>query len=297
MAKRQFPRSISRKHKATMPHSIPTLCGSLAGQPFTFNVKVHNAAYRVLGVDYTFVSFGVEDVASAVNAMRTLGIRGLNVTMPHKQAVMPHLDALDETARAIGAVNTIDNRDGWLTGYNTDCAGAVRALEEATPLQGRRIALLGAGGAARAIAWGVQRAGAQVTVFNRTASRGQELAHDFDLAFGGNPGDFDSAAFDGVVNATAAGFRAPDVSPLLAGQLDQHLFVMDAAFIPVRTKLIRDAAALGCRVIDGTRMLLHQFCGQVELYTDKEAPLDAMSTALLDEIARVGEGGQVATKQ
>jgi shikimate dehydrogenase len=271
-----------------MPHSIPSLCGSLAGQPFTFNVKVHNAAYQALGVDYTFVSFGVEDAAGAIDAMRTLGIRGLNVTMPHKQAVIPHLDALDETAREIGAVNTIQNRDGHLTGYNTDCAGAVRALEEVTSLAGQRIALLGAGGAARAIAWGVQRAGGHVTVFNRTASRGQDLARDFGLAFGGDLGDFDPHAFDGVVNATAAGFRAPDVNPLRAAQLAPHLFVMDAAFIPVRTKLIRDAAALGCRVIDGTRMLLHQFCGQVELYTGKAAPIDVMSTALLDEIARVG---------
>ncbi|SAK84637.1 shikimate 5-dehydrogenase [Caballeronia pedi] len=271
-----------------MPHSIPSLCGSLAGQPFTFNVKVHNAAYRALGVDYTFVSFGVEDAAGAIDAMRTLGIRGLNVTMPHKQAVIPHLDALDETAREIGAVNTIDNRDGHLTGYNTDCVGAVRALEEATPLEGRRIALLGAGGAARAIAWGVRRAGGRITVFNRTASRGRTLADDFGLAFGGAPGDFDPHAFDIVVNATAAGFRAPDVNPLRAGQLAPHLVVMDAAFIPVRTKLIRDAAELGCRVVDGTRMLLHQFCGQVELYTGKAAPLDAMSAALLDEIARVG---------
>jgi shikimate dehydrogenase len=90
------------------------------------------------------------------------------------------------------------------------------------------------------------------------------------------------------VNATAAGFRAPDVNPLRAGQLAPHLVVMDAAFIPVRTKLIRDAAELGCRVVEGTRMLLHQFCGQDELYTGKAAPLDAMSAALLDEIARVG---------
>jgi shikimate dehydrogenase len=271
-----------------MPHSIPALCGSLAGQPFTFNVKVHNAAYRALGVDYTFVSFGIEDAAGAINAMRTLGIRGLNVTMPHKQAVVPHLDALDETAREIGAVNTIDNRDGRLTGYNTDCTGAVRALEEITPLDGRRVALLGAGGAARAIAWGARRAGARVTVFNRTASRGEDLARDFGLAFGGGLSAFDPAAFDGVVNATAAGFRAPDVNPLRAAQLAPHLFVMDAAFIPVRTKLIRDAAATGCRVVDGTRMLLHQFCGQIELYTGKPAPLDVMSAALLDEIARVG---------
>lgn len=270
-----------------MPHSIPTLCGSLAGQPFTFNVKVHNAAYRALGIDYTFVSFGVNDAALAVQAIRTLGIRGMNVTMPHKQAVIAHLDALDETAREIGAVNTIDNRDGYLTGYNTDCAGAVRALEEVTPLAGQRIALLGAGGAARAIAWGAKRAGAAVTVFNRTATRGEALASDFGIAFGGGLPDFEPGDFDGVVNATAAGFRAPAINPLAAWQLQSHLFVMDATFLPVRTKLIRDASAIGCRVVDGTRMLLHQFCGQIELYTGKPAPLDIMSAALLDEIARV----------
>ena len=216
-------------------------------------------------MDYTFVSFGVEDAAGAVNAMRTLGIRGLNVTMPHKQAVIAHLDALDETAREIGAVNTIDNRDGYLTGYNTDCAGAVRALEEVTSLQGRRIALLGAGGAARAIAWGVQRAGAQVTVFNRTASRGEELGRDFGLAFGGDLSAFDPAGVRRRGQRDGRRFPRARRQSAAPAQLAPHLFVMDAAFIPVRTKLIREAAGLGCRVVDGTRMLLHQFCGQVEL--------------------------------
>lgn len=270
-----------------MPRSIPTLCGSIMGTPFTFNVKVHNAAYRALGLDYTFVCFGVEDVPGAIAAVRALGIRGLNVSMPHKQAVIPHLDALDATARDIGAVNTINHVDGRLTGYNTDCIGAVRALEEITTLPGRRIALLGAGGAARAIAYGVRNAGATLTVFNRSAERGQALARDFGLAFGGTLDAFDPAGFDGVINATAAGFRAPEVNPI-AGRLAPHLFVMDVAFIPVDSRLVRDARALGCRAIDGTRMLLHQFCGQIELYTGRPAPLEAMSAALLDEIARVG---------
>jgi len=270
-----------------MPRSIPTLCGSIMGTPFTFNVKVHNAAYRALGLDYTFVCFGVEDVPGAIQAMRSLGIRGMNVSMPHKQAVIPHLDALDETARAIGAVNTINHVDGRLTGYNTDCVGAVRALEEAMPLPGRRIALLGAGGAARAIAYGLSQAGARVTVFNRSTERGAALAQGFGLPFGGALEAFDAQDFDAVVNATSAGFRAPDVNPI-SGQLAAHLLVMDAAFIPVRSCLIRDAQALGCRTLDGTRMMLHQFCGQIELYTGQQAPLDVMSAALLDEIARVG---------
>ncbi len=270
-----------------MPRSIPTLCGSIMGTPFTFNVRVHNAAYRALGLDYTFVCFGVEDVPGAIAAIRALGIRGMNVSMPHKQAVIAHLDALDETARAIGAVNTINQVDGKLTGYNTDCVGAVRALEEGIALQGKRLALLGAGGAARAIAYGAREAGATVTVFNRTAARGEALARDFGLAFGGALADFAAAGFDAVVNATAAGFRAPDVNPI-AGQLEPHLLVMDAAFIPVRSRLIRDAEAAGCRTIEGTRMMLHQFCGQVELYTGRPAPLEAMAQALLEEIERIG---------
>lgn len=271
----------------TLPRSIPTLCGSLAGTPFTFNVRVHNAAYAELGLDYTFVSFGVEDTAAAIAAMRTLGIRGMNVTMPHKQAVMAHLDAIDPTAQAIGAVNTIDNRDGFLTGYNTDCVGAQRALEEVTSLAGRRLALLGAGGAARAIAHAARAAGAQVTVFNRTVDKAHALAADFGLACGGALEDFVAGAFDILVNATAAGFRAPEVHPL-PGRLAPHLVVMDVAFLPVRTALIRDAESLGCRAIPGTRMLLHQFCGQVELYSGgRAAPFDVMQRALLDEIERV----------
>lgn len=272
-----------------MPRSIPTLCGSIMGEPFTFNVRVHNAAYRALGLDYTFVCFGVQDVAGSIQGMRSLGIRGMNVSMPHKQAVMAHLDAIDETARDIGAVNTIDNRDGRLTGYNTDCIGAVRALQEAMSPEGKRIALFGAGGAGRAIAYGLRGAGAAVTVFNRTLAKADDLAQTFGLRSGGTLEDFHAGEFDALVNATAAGFRAPDVNPA-AGRLASHLVVMDAAFIPVRSRLVRDAEALGCRTVDGTRMMLHQFCGQIELYTGgREAPLDAMSAALLEEIERVGQ--------
>ena len=260
------------------------------GEPFTFNVRIHNAAYSALGLDYTFVCFGVEDPAAAVPAIRALGIRGMNVSMPHKIAVIPFLDELDVSARAIGAVNTIDNRAGKLTGYNTDCIGAVRALEEVTPLRGLRLALLGAGGAARAIAYGVREARASVTIFNRTSERARKLAADLELRYGGALGDFDAGAFDIVVNATAAGFRAPDISPL-EGRLASHLIVMDAAFLPVNTKLVRDAKALGCKTINGTRMMLHQAGKQVELYTEMPAPIEAMESALMQEIAHMEQTG------
>ncbi|HPE71319.1 MAG TPA: shikimate dehydrogenase [Candidatus Competibacter sp.] len=270
-----------------MPKSIPTLCGSIMAEPFSLGVRIHTAAYRELGLDYTFVCFGVENPELAVQAIRTLGIRGMSVSMPYKSAVMPFLDALDPAARAIGAVNTIDNRNGRLTGYNTDFIGAVRALQEANDLTGQALAILGAGGAARAIAYGAQQAGAQVTLFNRSTERGQALAAELNVDFGGSLEDFRAARFSILVNATSVGFRAPDSNPL--GQtLEPHLLVMDIAFIPVRTKLLRDAEKAGCRTIAGTRMLLHQACKQIELYTEQQAPLAVMEKALLDEINRLG---------
>lgn len=257
------------------------------GEPFSLGVKIHNAAYQALGLDYTFVCFGVEDPGRAVQAIRTLGIRGMNVSMPYKQAVIPYLDDVDEAAREIGAVNTINNLDGKLTGFNTDCIGAIRALEEKTSLQGLTLAILGAGGAARAIAFGAKRAGAKVTIFNRSPARGKVLSDEFGVKFGGSLEDFQADDFSVLVNATSAGFRAPDVNPA-EEKLAPHLLVMDVAFIPVETKLIQDAKALGCRTINGTRMLVYQACGQIELYTGcRQAPYAVMEQALLEEIGKM----------
>ena len=273
-----------------MPKTIPTLCGSMMKDPFTLGVRIHTAAYRALGLDYTFVCFGVDDVKATIAAVRTLGIRGLNVSMPYKQDVMAFLDHIDEGATHIGAVNTINNVNGVLTGFNTDWIGAVRALEERTLLAGRKLALLGAGGAARAIAYGTRRAGAIVTVFNRSAAMGRALSEAFDIEYGGTLDALDADRFSIVVNATSAGHGASGINPA-AGKLARHLLVMDIVFVPTLTPLIREAQALGCETIDGTRMLVHQACGQVELYTGcARAPFGAMEAALLAELKRSGGG-------
>ncbi|MBB3103116.1 shikimate dehydrogenase [Azomonas macrocytogenes] len=269
-----------------MPRSLPTLCGSIMGEPFSLGEKIHNAAYQALGLDYTFVCFGVEDPQGAVQAIRTLGIRGMNVSMPYKSVVMAFLDAIDESAQVIGAVNTINNVDGVLTGYNTDFIGAVRALQEATNLNGKRVAIIGAGGAARAVVHGCRQAGAKVQVFNRSAERGQELAATLDVGFAGSIDKFEAQAFDIVINATSVGFRQPEVNPL-DGKLAPHLIVMDVAFIPTETALLQQARKLGCIVVTGTRMLLHQACRQIELYTGHEAPIQVMEQAMLKEIQRL----------
>ena len=269
-----------------MPHSLPTLCGSIMGTPFSLSAKIHNAAYAALGLDYTFVCFGVEDPVAAVAAIRALGVRGMNVSMPYKTAVMPHLDKIDESAHVIGAFNTINNVDGVLTGYNTDYLGAIRALQEVTTLSAKRIAVIGAGGAARAVVYGCLQAQAQVTVFNRSADRGVALAEALGARWGGSVEAFTAKAFDIVINATSVGFKQPDSNPL-DGHLASHLIVMDVAFMPVQTALLLQANALGCITVAGTRMLVHQACRQIELYTGKEAPIDIMEQAMLQEIQRL----------
>jgi len=156
-----------------MSSTLPTLCGSMAAHPYRLAVELHNAAYRALGIDYTFVYFGITDPAAGVAAIRALSIRGMNVSMPFKSAVMEYLDRIDPAARAIGAVNTIDNRDGELIGYNTDYIGAIRALEEQVDLAGARVALLGAGGAARAVAYGLVQGGGPGHHFQSLSRKGR----------------------------------------------------------------------------------------------------------------------------
>jgi shikimate dehydrogenase len=256
------------------------------GSPFSLSAKIHNAAYAALGLDYTFVCFGVEDPVAAVAAIRALGVRGMNVSMPYKTAVMPCLDKIDESAQVIGAVNTINNVEGVLTGYNTDYLGAVRALQEVTELSGKRIAVIGAGGAARAVVYGCLQAAAEVTVFNRSIERGAALSEDLGARWGGNVGAFAATSFDIVINATSVGFKQPESNPL-DGVLASHLIVMDVAFMPVQTALLLQAKTLGCRTVAGTRMLVHQACRQIELYTGKDAPIDIMEQAMLKEIQRL----------
>jgi shikimate dehydrogenase len=246
---------------------------------------MHEAGYAALGLPYAYVPFEVEDLAACLAGMRGLGIRGFGVSHPFKQAVMPLLDQVDPVAARIGAVNTIVNLGhGRLEGHNTDWMGAVKALEEARLLGGARVLLLGAGGAARAIAFGLRERGAQVTIANRDCARAEAVAADT----GSTAAPFDegqrAASYDVVVNATTVGQKdqgaAGAMSPVPAGALRPGLVVMDIVYKPVQTPLLDAAALRGATVIHGGRMLLHQAAAQFELYTGSGAPLDAMDAAL-----------------
>lgn len=268
-------------HLGYSASSNPILCGSIAGRPGVFGVAMHNAAYRDLGLNYTYVAFGCEDTAGAIAAQRALGIRGLGVTMPHKLRIIEHLDAIDDDARAIGAVNSVVNDGGRLTGYNVDWLGAIRAVEEVTNPRGLDAAVIGAGGGARAIAYGLARAGAKVTIFNRSAAAGAALAAHLGVAFGGSPERLaEAGSYDLLAHATPVGFHDPEAMLIPPAALRPGMVVFDAVPMPLQTRLLREAAGAGCRAIAGVRMQLHQAAAQFELYTGQRPNMAVMERAL-----------------
>lgn len=270
---------------APAPNARLTLCGSLSLHPVSLGAAMHLAGYKALGLPFTYVPFGVTDLEGAVRGMRALGIRGLGVSMPFKQLVLPLLDAIDPVAAKIGAVNTLVNEGGEVVGHNTDWIGAVRAIEERRPLAGARVLLIGAGGAARAIAYGMRERGASLGVVNRDPAKAASLAAEvgataFDLSVLGTAGDYDV-----VINATSAGMREVDARSLVPeGAIREGMTVMDIVYKPIRTELIEAATRRGALAIHGGRMLLHQAARQFELYTGVDAPLDAMDRALTEQI-------------
>jgi len=278
-----------------------TLCGSLSKHPVGLGAAMHNAGYAALGLPFSYVPFAVEDLEGALRGMRALGIRGFGVSMPYKVEIMKLLDRVDEQAARIGAINTIVNDDGVLTGYNTDAWGAVKALGEVMDVRNRRIILVGAGGAARAVAHALCDEGARLHVVNRTPEKAAQLVHDLrraarakterDVApVSGVPMIATAGAlaelaelggFDAVVNCSSAGMTEyGPASPFPTRYLTSAITVMDIVYQPLQTELVAAARGAGARVIDGSRMLLHQACRQFELYTGQPAPLEAMNQAL-----------------
>jgi shikimate dehydrogenase len=272
---------------------------------------MHNAGYAALGLHFVYVPFAVEDLNGALQGMRALGIRGFGVSMPFKIDVLPLLDRIDPLAERIGAVNTIVNDDGVLTGYNTDAWGAARALEEALPIAGKRIVVIGAGGAARAVAHSLVSEGARVHLVNRSMDKAMALAAQVSrtglpAARGANPSERapasgavpratsggleeleDLRAFDALVNCSSAGMDGyGSASPVPERELRPELVVMDIVYKPIETELVAAAQRAGSPVLHGGRMLLHQAARQFELYTGKAPPLAAMGRALDGAIQR-----------
>ena len=267
----------------------------------TLSPAMHNAAFKELNLDFVYVAFRVrkDDLRHAIAGAKSLDVHGLNVTMPHKNTVMKYLDEIDLTARSIGAVNTILNDKGRLTGFNTDGFGALKALKEnGITLDGKKLLLLGAGGAAKAIAFHAVQEVEELRILNRAVHKAKELAEvlrkEFDKKIKGDSlspqlikKELNDA--DILVNATSVGMH-PDVDRSLIDPrwLRPDLCVMDIIYNPIETRLAKDAKSVGAKVVSGVEMLVYQGAASFEIWTDHAAPVKVMKKAILNKLSELG---------
>jgi len=276
------------------------LCGVI-GDPIehTMSPAIHNAAFAKMGLDYLYVPFRVkkEGLGQAIEGMRGLNIRGLNVTLPHKVAVIPFLDELDPLAEKIGAVNTIANDDGVLKGYNTDASGFLQALlERGIEPKGKRIVILGAGGASRAISFILAKKGAHLVILNRLMELdwAEELAGRLSTIFNTEVKALElveanlAAALektDILVNATSVGMSPnTNKTPVPSKLLRPGLVVFDIIYNPIKTRLLKEAKETGAETVSGVNMFVWQGALAFERWTGVEAPLELMREEAIKQL-------------
>jgi shikimate dehydrogenase len=259
---------------------------------------LHNAAFNALGLDFVYTAFRVEHLANAINGMRALeNFRGLSVTIPHKIEIIGYMDQISELDQSIGSINTVINANGILTGVGTDGPGAMKALLAAgVVLDGARILLLGAGGAARAIAFtlAMKAAPAELVLMDINAATVDGLTAD--LRNGTKAKitaiPLDEAALaaavgtaDVIINCTPIGMHPrEDASVVPAGLLRPGQSVFDIVYNPLETRLLREARGAGCRVVSGVEMFINQAVLQFELFTGQSAPEDVMRQVVMERL-------------
>ncbi len=261
------------------------LCISVASRPGNLGTIVHNAGYQALGLNFLYQAFGVSNIVGAIAGVRALGIRGCSVSMPFKETVIPCLDDIHETARQVGAVNTVVNSDGVLVGYNTDVTAAQWALEAAGVMVGEAILVLGAGGMARAVLAALKgRSCPNILVANRTAGRAEDFGVEIVPWEERN-----SVPADILINATPIGM-APDheAMPVSAQSLSRFRAVIDVVARPPHSRLVAQAEAKRLTAVSGDLLSLQQAMKQFTLYTGEPAPEQAMHTALQGALSTAG---------
>jgi shikimate dehydrogenase len=273
------------------------ICG-LIGDPVEHSMSpvMHNAAFSRLGLDFIYLPFRVEkeNLAKAIDGFRALNMTGLNVTIPHKVAVIPFLDELETLAEKIGAVNTIVNNNGYLKGYNTDASGFLKALlERGIEPGGKRVVILGAGGASRAISFTLAERKAELVILNRNLEMdwAVELASSISRFSGKevkalelNEENLSTVLEDAdiLVNATSVGMSPNAGQTLVAKRLLRpKLVVFDVVYNPVKTRLLAEAGEAGATTIDGIDMLVWQGALAFELWTGFKAPVAIMKSAVV----------------
>ncbi|WP_082882764.1 shikimate dehydrogenase [Paenibacillus swuensis] len=256
-----------------------------------------NCAFRETGVNGAYAAFHVkpDELEAAVLGIRALGFRGVNVTIPHKVNVMAYLDEIDEGARFIGAVNTIVNESGRLIGYNTDGIGYVRSLKEETGirLEGSNIVIIGAGGAAKGVAYALAKENPRhMYIVNRTADKAAQLAQNLYPLVSSEGMGLDQlenikGKIDLVVNTTSVGMHPNlDEVPIALDWLQEGMTVSDLIYNPLETRWLREAKAAGCRTHGGLGMFIYQGACAFEYWTGKKAPVEAMRDIVLTSLSR-----------
>ncbi|UCD35550.1 MAG: shikimate dehydrogenase [Nitrospiraceae bacterium] len=273
-----------------MDVSGKTKIAGIFGYPIehTLSPAMHNAAFASLGIDACYVAFRVAppDLPAAVQAIRSLNMLGVNITVPHKEQVIPLLDEVNEEASFIGAVNTVTSAEGVLTGYNTDGRGFMRSLEEdGVDVTGKNVLMIGAGGASRAVSYYLVKAGAALSLYDVNAPRANKLATDLCKVGTGVSllGHAEEAVkADIIINATPLGLKPGDPLPVNPGILTSTMVICDLVYR--KTDLLREGDRIGAKTVDGSGMLLWQGALAFELWTGVRPPVDVMRKVLLSNI-------------
>lgn len=242
---------------------------------------VHNLSFDDNGIDGVYLAFEPESIEAAVNAIRALNIKGASITIPFKEDIIKYLDWIDPLAKSIGAVNTVVNHEGRLSGFNTDCNAAVAPLLS-HGIKGKTICIVGAGGAARAAAFGIEKEGGRIVIVNRDRDRGENLARDLKGSFIPFE-EMETIEADVVINATSLGMD-PHIKTLSFTEKNLYpgMVVMDMVYTPLETRLLMVAKEKGCTIIDGLSMFVSQAAAQFELWTGIAPNTQKMRQAVLD---------------
>lgn len=259
---------------------------------------MHNAALAALNLPYIYVPFSVapDRLGPAIRSLTALGIVGVNLTIPHKERVLPFLDEIAPEAQAVGAVNTVHNAQGRLIGFNTDGAGFAEPLRaRGFEPRGRRTVVLGAGGAARSVVFRLAQEGAQVTLLNRTPERAVRLAEEVNRALGRRAVDLLEwgaeaslrerlAEAELLVNTTSVGMspQEEEMPPIPVGSLHPRLMVYDLIYRPRETRLLAAARQAGAPTLNGVPMLVHQGAAAFRIWTGVSPPTEVMERAVLE---------------
>lgn len=269
----------------------------LIGNPVehSFSPPMHNAAFKALNMDYVYVAFDVlpENLGNAIMGGKALNIKGLNVTISHKINVMEYLNEIDDVARLIGAVNTIDFKN--LKGYNTDGIGAIKAIKEVTPIENKKVILAGAGGASRAISFYLAKENPEeIIILNRNTKKAENLSKDLlnskltDNVKSGSIDEIEKYIRDGdiLVDSTPLGMypHTEDTPIATSDMMHEDLVVNDIVYNPNETALIKEALKADAKPVYGIKMLLYQGAESFKIWTNQEPPIDVMEKALKETL-------------